>query len=262
MIPASNKVTNRAPTHGGDCFGFAFGGGCLRTRFDFDLGMRVEIVTAGFIINVLMHIVRVFGKLLISIGCGVLMFVAWTLWGTGLITARHQNSLEQAWAREPAIDITDEEGVPESFQPEPGQGVFRLRIPAIDFNDIVVEGVNKEQLYKGPGHYPSCREGFERPLCTEFEEMWPGEKGRVIVSGHRTTYGAPFYDLDKLKPGDEVLTDTRWGDFTYEVTEIEIVDDESLAIAIHKDVAEIVLTTCNPKYSAEQRLIVYARLVP
>lgn len=212
-----------------------------------------------------MNIVRFFGKLLISVGCGVLMFVAWTLWGTGLITARHQDALEQAWAHEPPIPVGLEEGepieVPESFQPAPGEGVFRLRIPAIDFNDIVVEGVNKEDLYKGPGHYPACRKDFDRPYCTEFEEMWPGEEGRVIVSGHRTTYGAPFYNLDRLKQGDEIITETRWGDFTYEVTKLEVVDDQSLAIAIQNDVAEIVLTTCNPKYSAEQRLIVYAELV-
>ena len=210
----------------------------------------------------LMAFVRFVGKLFISLGCGVLMFVAWTLWGTGLITARHQSALDQAWAREPAIDIAGEEvKVPESFEPAPGEGVFRLEIPAIDVRQVVVEGVNKEQLYKGPGHYPSCREGFERPLCTDFEEMWPGENGRVIVSGHRTTYGAPFYNLDKLKPGDAIITETRWGDFRYEVTQIDIVDDQSLAIAIQNDVAEIVLTTCHPRFSAEQRLIVYAELV-
>lgn len=214
-----------------------------------------------------MDVVRFFGKLLISLGFGVLLFVAWTLWGTGLITARHQDALEQAWAHEPPIQVAEAEGngvikVPDSFKPGPGDGVFRLRIPKIDFNDLVVEGVNKEELYKGPGHYPSCREGFPRPYCTDFEEMWPGEDGRVIVSGHRTTYGAPFFNLDRLEAGDEIITETRWGDFTYEVTELEIVDDESLAIAIQNDVAEIVLTTCNPKFSAEQRLIVYAELVP
>jgi sortase A len=136
-----------------------------------------------------------------------------------------------------------------------------MRIPKIDFDQIVVEGVGTDELHKGPGHYPSCRDGFEDPLCTDFEEMWPGEKGRVIVSGHRTTYGAPFYNLDKLKAGDEVITETRWGDFTYEVTKTEIVRPDSLAIAIQSDEAEIVLTTCNPRFSAAQRLIVYARLV-
>jgi sortase A len=210
-----------------------------------------------------MGFVRFLGKLLISVGFGVLLFVAWTLWGTGIITARHQQALEQAWAHEPPIVLEEgkEVRVPESFQPGPGEPAFRLRIPALKFQKMVVEGVDTEDLYKGPGHYPSCRSGFERPLCTEFEEMWPGENGRVIVSGHRTTYGAPFFDLDKLRPGDEIITETRWGDFTYEVTKLDIVDDSSLAIAIQNDSPEIVLTTCNPKFSAEQRLIVYATLV-
>lgn len=211
-----------------------------------------------------MRYIRFFGKLLISLGFGILMFVGWTLWGTGIYTSQQQDQLQESWAHEPPIDITDEGlevTVPESFQPQPGAAAFKLRIPRIDFDQIVVEGVGTEDLHKGPGHYPSCREGFDHPLCTEFEEMWPGEKGRVIVSGHRTTYGAPFYNLDKLRAGDEVITETRWGDFTYEVTKTEIVQPDSLAIAIQNDEAEIVLTTCNPRFSAAQRLIVYARLV-
>ena len=210
-----------------------------------------------------MRYVRFVGKLLISVGCGVLMFVAWTLWGTGLYTSQQQDQLQDSWAKEPPIVLEDSPDikVPESFQPPPGHQAFKMRIPKIDFDQIVVEGVGTDALHKGVGHYPACREGFEPPLCTEFEEMWPGENGRVIVSGHRTTYGAPFYDLDKLQPGDEVITETRWGDFTYEVTRSEIVRPDSLAIAIQSDVAEIVLTTCNPRFSAAQRLVVYARLV-
>lgn len=213
-----------------------------------------------------MRYVRFVGKLLISVGCGVLMFVAWTLWGTGIYTSQQQEQLQDSWAREPAIELdgSADVKVPESFQPDPGRPAFKLRIPRIDFDQIVVEGVGTDELHKGPGHYPSCRDGFEQPLCTEFEEMWPGENGRVIVSGHRTTYGAPFYDLDKLQPGDKVITETTWGDFTYtyEVTKTDIVQPDSLIVVIQSGVPEIVLTTCNPRFSAAQRLVVYARLVP
>jgi sortase A len=209
-----------------------------------------------------MRYVRFFGKLLISVGCGVLMFVAWTLWGTGIYTSQQQNQLQAQFAHDPPVVIeAGEVKVPDSFQPEPGHPAFKLRIPRIDFDQIVVEGVGIDDLHKGPGHYPSCRPGFDHPLCTEFDEMWPGENGRVIVSGHRTTYGAPFYNLDKLKPGDKVITETKWGEFTYEVTQTDIVQPDSLAIAIQNDTAEIVLTTCNPRFSAAQRLIVYAKLV-
>jgi sortase A len=210
-----------------------------------------------------MGYVRFFGKLLISVGCGVLMFVAWTLWGTGIYTAQQQDKLEEAFRHEPPVELEagPDVKVPETYAPGAGESAFRLRIPAIDLSNFVVEGVGVEDLKKGPGHYPSCRPDFDRPFCTEFEEIWPGENGRVIVSGHRTTYGAPFYNLDKLKPGDEVITETKWGEFTYEVTKTEIVQPDSLAIAIQNDEPEIVLTTCNPKFSAAQRLVVYAKLV-
>ncbi len=197
-------------------------------------------------------------------GVGVLLFVGWTLWGTGLYTQQQQDELRREFDQLPSREVVggDQETAlgPEN-PPGAGAAVFNLVMPDIDFDEIVVEGVGTEDLKKGPGHYPSCRPGFERPLCTEFEEVWPGQKGRVIVSGHRTTYGAPFFDLDKLEQGDEIITKTKWGEFTYEVTETRIVQPDSLAIAIQSDAAEIVLTTCNPKYSAAQRLIVFGRLV-
>lgn len=210
-----------------------------------------------------MRYVRIAGKLLISIGCGVLMFVAWTLWGTGIYTSQQQSALAQEFADAPPVVLEPEPEVvvPESFRPGPGDSVFKMSIPAIDLEQIVVEGVSSDALKKGPGHYPECRPGFEPPLCTSFEEVWPGENGRVIVSGHRTTYGAPFYDLDKLKRGDEIEIETRWGDFTYEVTIKTIVEPDSPLVVIQNDEPELVLTTCNPKYSAAQRLIVYAELV-
>ncbi len=210
-----------------------------------------------------MRFLRIFGKFLISVGMGVLMFVGWTLWGTGFYYDGQQNDLRAEFDRQATARPSDDgpAGPPKGFSPGPGSPVFNLVIPAIDVDQMVVEGVGIEELKKGPGHYPKCRVGFVKPLCTEFEEMWPGEKGRVIVSGHRTTYGQPFWDLDKLRAGDEIVTKTKWGDFTYRVTKREIVPPDSLAIAVPSDRAEIVLTTCNPKFSAAQRLIVFARMV-
>ena len=215
-----------------------------------------------------MRYVRIVGKLFISLGCGVLMFVAWTLWGTGIYTAQQQNVLEQEYADAPPVilDAGDEVKVPDSFQPRPGDHAFRMEIPAIDFEQVVVEGVGSAALKKGPGHYPECRAGFEEPLCTGFEEVWPGEEGRVIVSGHRTTYGAPFYNIDKLKRGDRIVTQTKWGEFIYEVSIKTIVEPDSPLVVIdtRQDSdrePELVLTTCNPRFSAAERLIVYAELV-
>ena len=208
-----------------------------------------------------MRFVRVLGKFLISVGFGVLMFVAWTLWGTGIYTAQQQDTLAEEFADAPPVALDMNDQVPDSFLPGPGRHAFRMEIPAIDFDQIVVEGVGSADLKKGPGHYPECRDGFDKPLCTPFEEVWPGEEGRVIVSGHRTTYGAPFYNIDKLKRGDQIVTQTQWGEFTYEVTIKTIVEPESPLVVIQNDEPELVLTTCNPRFSAAERLIVYAELV-
>ena len=210
---------------------------------------------------------RLLGKFLISVGVGVLLFIVWTLWGTGLYTAREQSRLEEELATSIAqADVREEEGDgptwPRGFAPPPGEPVFRMVVPKIGLKTVVVEGVGTEDLKKGPGHYPTCRPGFERPLCTEFEAVWPGEEGRVVLSGHRTTYGAEFHRVDELEKGDEILIQSPYGQFVYSVTHKEVVEPDSRAIVLPGDRAEIVLTTCEPKFSAEKRLIVYAALEP
>jgi sortase A len=215
-----------------------------------------------------MRVLRILGKFLISVGFGVLLFVAWTLWGTGISTDRAQAGLEEDFVRQEPIEARDlsrqgvqSVSVPDSFNPGRGEAVFRIVIPKLDVHEMVVEGVDTESLRKGPGHYPDCRRGFTKPLCTDQEEVWPGEVGRVIISGHRTTYGAPFYDIDKLAKGNEIRLETKWGDFTYEVTGSEIVPPNAQDIATPiSDEPELVLTTCNPRFSAAERLIVSAKL--
>lgn len=219
-----------------------------------------------------MNWLRTFGKFLISVGVGVLLFVAWIFWGTGIYFHREQRRLEQEFAMMPEITREPikkgsngrEGGGPgDDYRPGAGDPVFNLRIPAIDVSDVVVEGVGVEELKLAPGHYPECRSGFSEPLCTEEEAVWPGERGRVILSGHRTTYGQPFYNLDRLNQGDDIITETKWGTFTYEVTDIQIVEPDAKNVAVPDPPgakAEIALTTCNPKYSAAERLVVYAEM--
>jgi sortase A len=210
-----------------------------------------------------MQILRILGKFLISVGMGVLMFVGWTLWGTGFYTRGVQSDLRQEF--HDAIPAIPQKGdkvgqPPKGYDPGAGRPVFLLKIPAIKLDRVVVEGVGIEDLKKGPGHYPACRRGFPKPLCTEFDEVWPGEEGRVVVSGHRTTYEAPFWDLDKLRRGDEIITKTKWGTFTYTIFKKETVPPDSAAIVVPGNNSEIVLTTCNPKFSASERLVVFGKM--
>ena len=219
---------------------------------------------------------RLLGKFLISVGVGVLLFVVWVLWGTGIYTSQQQDRLKDEFASAPEIEAVEQKsqdpkdknarffGPSDSYQPDAGEPVFALDIPKIGVQDYVVQGVDVENLKKGPGHYPDCRNGIEKPLCTEAEEVWPGEEGRVILSGHRTTYGSPFGDLDKLEPGDEIITNPKWGEVVYEVTKVEVVEPNDTSIVIPqpgKGRAEIVLTTCHPEFSASQRLIVFGEMV-
>ncbi|MDQ3953900.1 MAG: hypothetical protein M3279_13210, partial [Actinomycetota bacterium] len=116
---------------------------------------------------------RILGKFLISVGVGIFLFVLWTLYGTGVYTARQQNRLAEEFDRLPAFERQDPEGKPLAagpplgFDPAPGAPIFRMHMPTIEDDPMmVVEGVGVDELKLGPGHYPSCRPGFERPLCT------------------------------------------------------------------------------------------------
>jgi sortase A len=117
-----------------------------------------------------------------------------------------------------------------------------------------VEGVSVDDLKKGPGHYPRTQ--------------LPGEVGNFVVSGHRTTYGAPFNRIDELREGDAIVVETRDTWFTYRVSTKEIVPPTAIEVTYpvpkqadgKPTVARITLTSCHPKYSARQRIIVYGRL--
>ena len=206
------------------------------------------------------------GKLLLSMSIGVLLFLGWTLWGTKAAAQREQRSLatefdeqEAFFKAEPGLEMPPLVP-PSDYAPGIGKPLFRLRIPAMNLNEIVVEGVDTPQLDVAPGHYPTCRRGVPRSLCTPWESPFPGEPGRSVISGHRTTHGAPFWDLDVLDEGDRIITETRWGTFVYVVERTRIVPAESTEIVVQGEQSELVLTTCHPRFSAEQRLIVVAQI--
>jgi sortase A len=128
-----------------------------------------------------------------------------------------------------------------------GDPLGRLRIPRIGVSAVVVEGTAADDLRTGPGHYPAT------PL--------PGEPGTVGVAGHRTTYGAWFRHVDRLRPGDAVELTMPYGRFTYRVERTRIVAPTALWVTRRVAYDRIILSACNPLYSAAQRIIVFARLV-
>ena len=131
--------------------------------------------------------------------------------------------------------------------PALGGPVGNISIPKIGLSMMVVEGTGEAQLEMGPGHYPGT------PL--------PGEQGNAAVAGHRTTYLHPFYDLNDLVPGDAINVVTLQGIFLYHVTSSQAVSPNDVAVVAATRFPELTLTTCNPRYSASQRLVVQATLV-
>jgi sortase A len=89
----------------------------------------------------------------------------------------------------------------------------------------------------------------------------PGERGTVAIAGHRTTYGAPFRDIDQLKRGQHIIMSMPYGRFVYRVEKTQIVDDSALWITDPVGYDRLVLSACHPLYSAAQRLVAFARLV-
>ena len=128
-----------------------------------------------------------------------------------------------------------------------GQAIGRLLIPHLHANFVMVEGTDGASLRKGPGHYPAT------PL--------PGMPGTVGVAGHRTTYLAPFNKLDQLRKGDVVRTAMPYGVVTYRVEGMRIVKPTALWVTRRVGYNRLVMTACHPKYSAAERIVVFAREV-
>lgn len=128
-----------------------------------------------------------------------------------------------------------------------GDPVGRLLIDRIGLSSVVVEGTDAGDLRAGPGHYPGT------PL--------PGQRGTVGIAGHRTTYGAPFRKIDKVRPGDEIVVVMPYGRFTYKVERTRIVPPTAVWVTQRVSYDRLILSACHPLYSAAKRIVVFAKLV-
>ncbi len=207
------------------------------------------------------------------------LFVGYQLWGTGIEESQAQSRLENrfrdyvdAVGTSPEIAVPNDstpidatpdvssadETSPTSSAPttpwtpvtvDEGDPIAIIDIPELDVTKYVVAGVAASDLKKGPGHYPMSPQ--------------PGHLGNVAIAGHRTTYGEPFRDLDRLAIGDDVVvTDVAGRKFYYRVTDTFVVEPDDAWVVATTDPSRalLTLTTCHPEFSAKQRLIVTAEL--
>lgn len=197
---------------------------------------------------------REVGLGLITLGVIVLLFVAYELFGTNLAESHSQSNLKKSFnsalvtskssGDAPAVGAAA--GLVSSDLP-PGGAIDHLVIPKIGVDKYVVQGIGEQDLRRGPGHYP--------------ETVMPGELGNAAIAGHRTTYGAPFFDLDRLKASDDIfLTDTQGRRWDYKVDRSFVVSPNDVSVLDPTPFAQLTLTTCTPRFSAASRLIVTAKL--
>jgi sortase A len=127
-----------------------------------------------------------------------------------------------------------------------GAAVGRLEIDRIDLNAVVVNGTSDASLRKAPGHYRGT--------------VMPGQRGSAGIAGHRTSYGAPFRRVDKLRVGDSIVVTMPYGRFSYRVQGKKIVSPGQSEAFQRVSYQRLVLSACHPLYSASQRILVFARL--
>jgi sortase A len=126
-----------------------------------------------------------------------------------------------------------------------GRAFGRITMPTLGRSYVVAEGTDAATLRTGPGHYAGT--GL------------PGLRRTVAIAGHRTTYLAPFADIDELTPGQPIVLTMPYARFTYRVEETRIVDPTELWVT-RRGHERLVLTSCHPPLDAARRIVVFARL--
>ena len=213
--------------------------------------------------------IQIFAWTLIWRGVFIFGYLGWQLFGTDVINAAVQaeahEELEQTF-EEPQDGLPDVEEIdpllylgedqvetPDSVEfypeeaPETGAAVAFIRIDKIGVDEVIFEGVDRQTLKSGPGHMEGS------PL--------PGQPGNAVLSGHRTTYGRPFFDFDLLEVGDQIEVESAIGIHIYEIRETRIVQPTDVWVTDDRAGAWLTLTTCEPKFSARLRLVVWAEMV-
>ncbi|MFZ3595695.1 class E sortase [Streptomyces sp. BH104] len=210
-------------------------------------------------------VIRTFSEVCITSGALIVLFVAYVLFWTGVkadsAMGGQIDDLQDQWAKRPVAGAAPDGGT--STAP-PKQGPYKdgkpfgvMYIPRLGFtwNKPVLQNTKVDTLKKGLGHYVGTAQ--------------LGEKGNFAVAGHRRTYGDPFKDFPKLRPGDPVvLTDgTTW--FTYVIdtkpyktlpSDVGVIDPVPGKSGYKEPGRYLTLTTCEPEWGHSHRLIVWAHL--
>ncbi|MFF4946441.1 MULTISPECIES: class E sortase [Streptomyces] len=200
---------------------------------------------------------RAVGEVFISLGVLMLLFVTYQLWWTNIradqIAGKETNRIQDEWA--------NGDRTPGVFAP--GEGFAIMHIPKLDVVAPIAEGIDKEKvLDRGMiGHYGEGK----------LKTAMPSDKqGNFSVAGHRNTHGEPFRYINKLKPGDPIVVETRDAYYTYEMasilpqtspSNISVIEPIPVGSGFTKPGRYLTLTTCTPEFTSTYRLIVWGKMV-
>jgi sortase A len=213
----------------------------------------------------IVRVIGILGRIFVAAGLVLLFFTGYLLWGTGVYTKQQQEDAKKTLATNPLVDqaAAATGDIPPARPPKDlplGGPLFSIKIPKIGLDTVIVQGVGREELKKGPGLFPDCDEYGGRDCVPEAK--YPGENGNVAISGHRTTYGAPFYRIQELAQGDIIDFISGRARYRYKVRGSEIVDPVAgFNVVLQHGKDELTLTSCHPRFSAAQRYIVHADYV-
>ena len=210
------------------------------------------------------------GLVLVLAGLGTLGYVAWQLYGTTIVSRQTQqrivDELESEWSAPAGRSSQPGAWTAKENRPRLGEATALIRIPAFGDGYVtpVIEGIGDAELARGFGHFPGTAD--------------PGERGNYALAGHRITHGEPLRDMPELRPGDEVIVETRDGVFTYELVtnpndlvvtfeDVWVVDPLPKNPGGGAQPAQkpgqrlITLTTCAELFATDYRMIVFGQLV-
>ena len=213
------------------------------------------------------RLVRLTGSLLIVAGIGTLAW-AITVWQwqdpvTAVVNRLEQRELSQSLdrtfeSRRPAAGTiisspaqrrrtVEREASAWRRAAKEGDAIARIRISRLGLDAVVVNGTRSGTLKRGPGRF--------------LGSAMPGQGELVYIAGHRTTYGAPFSRIDRLRKGDRVFLELPYGTFEYAVTGSRIVRSDELSVLRSKGREQLALQACHPRFFASHRFIAYAEPV-
>jgi sortase A len=211
------------------------------------------------------QLTRLVGTLVVVVGLGTLGWAVLTWqWEdpfTSVYTQLEQRKLTERYERR-AAEFTRESAAPVAsisaasirrqarrYRTLMGKGapLGRMRIPRVGLNMIFVNGTDEQTLKRGPGRY--------------LGSFMPGEGELVYVAGHRTTYSAPFADIDALRPGDRVTLEVPYGRFEYKIVRSVIVSATATDVLRSRGREVLALQSCHPRFFATKRYIAYAEPV-